>query len=71
MTPRRLTPREEEVAALVVQGLPRKAIAHRVGVSVNTLSVILLRITVKIDAPEGCPPSVAIARWWGRHKDAA
>ena len=71
MTPRHLSAREEQVAALVAHGMARKVIARKVGVSVNTLSVMLLRITVKIDAPEDCPPSIAIARWWGRTKDAA
>ncbi len=44
-----LTPREREVMALVVQGLPNKGIAHRMVISENTVKRYLKSIFEKLD----------------------
>ncbi|HET6947056.1 MAG TPA: LuxR C-terminal-related transcriptional regulator [bacterium] len=40
----RLSPRERQIALLIAQGLPTKAIAWRLGISVWTVSTYLRRI---------------------------
>jgi DNA-binding NarL/FixJ family response regulator len=44
-----LTPREREVMALLVQGLPNKGIAHRMVISENTVKRYLKSIFEKLD----------------------
>jgi len=41
---RRLSPRERQIAALVAQGLPTKAIARQLGISIWTVSTHLRRV---------------------------
>ena len=43
-----LTERESEVAALVVQGLPNKAVARRLGIGEGTVKVHLHNIYCKL-----------------------
>ncbi len=45
-----LTPREREILALVVEGLPSQNIARRLGMSVKTVDVHRARIKAKTDA---------------------
>jgi DNA-binding CsgD family transcriptional regulator len=45
-----LTPREREILALVVEGLPSQNIARRLGMSVKTVDVHRTRIKSKTDA---------------------
>ena len=45
-----LTPRELEVLALVVEGLPSQNIGRRLGMSVKTVDVHRTRIKMKTDA---------------------
>lgn len=45
-----LTPREREILALVVEGLPSQNVARRLGVSVKTVDVHRARIKNKTDA---------------------
>lgn len=45
-----LTPREREILALVVEGLPSQQIARRLGMSVKTVDVHRARIKSKTDA---------------------
>lgn len=67
----RLTPREEELAQLVADGWPAKVITARMRVSRATYAKMLAVVAVKVGAPDHAIQSVAIARWWGRHRDAA
>jgi len=48
--PSQLTPREEDVLMLVVQGLTNKAIAQKLQISVHTVESHLHHIYMKIDA---------------------
>ena len=68
---RSLTPREEEIAALVADGVPPKVIVARLRISRATYQKHLAIIAVKLDVPAHAPPAIGIARWWGRHRDAA
>lgn len=45
---RGLSPREEEVVALSVEGLTNDAIAHRLGLSVGTVNTYWVRIKLKV-----------------------
>lgn len=45
-----LTPREKEILALVVEGLPSQNVARRLGMSVKTVDVHRARIKAKTDA---------------------
>ena len=45
-----LTPREREILALVVEGLPSQNIARRLGISVKTVDVERTSIKIKTDA---------------------
>jgi DNA-binding CsgD family transcriptional regulator len=42
-----LSPREEEIVALCVQGLTNEAIAHKLGISIGTVNTYWLRIRLK------------------------
>lgn len=44
----RLSPRERQIAVLIAQGLPTKAIALRLGISVWTVSTYLRRIFARL-----------------------
>lgn len=44
-----LSPREQEIARLVVKGLPNKVIANVLGISIWTVSTHLRRIFAKLD----------------------
>lgn len=68
---RSLTPREEEIAALVADGVPPKQIVARLRISRATYQKHIAIIAVKLDLPDHTTPAVGIARWWGRHRDAA
>jgi DNA-binding CsgD family transcriptional regulator len=48
MATRELSPREEEIVELCVQGLTNEAIAHRLGLSVGTVNTYWLRIRLKV-----------------------
>lgn len=43
-----LSPREEEIVELCVQGLTNEAIAHKLGISVGTVNTYWLRIKLKV-----------------------
>src|SRR3954469_23084107 len=43
-----LSPREEEIVQLCVEGLTNEAIAHRLGLSVGTVNTYWLRIKLKV-----------------------
>ncbi|HLK13436.1 MAG TPA: LuxR C-terminal-related transcriptional regulator [Fimbriimonadaceae bacterium] len=45
---RELSPREEEIVELCVEGLTNDAIAHRLGLSVGTVNTYWLRIKLKV-----------------------
>src|SRR5450432_3524722 len=59
MATRELSPREEEIVELCVEGLTNDAIAHRLGVSVGTVNTYWLRIKLKIG---GTSRTDAVAR---------
>jgi DNA-binding CsgD family transcriptional regulator len=44
----RLSPREEEIVELCIQGLTNEAIAHRLGISIGTINTYWLRIKFKV-----------------------
>jgi DNA-binding CsgD family transcriptional regulator len=48
MPNRELSPREEEIVALCVDGLTNDGIAHRLGLSVGTVNTYWLRIKLKV-----------------------
>lgn len=48
MAARELSPREEEIVELCVEGLTNDAIAHRLGLSVGTVNTYWLRIKLKV-----------------------
>jgi DNA-binding CsgD family transcriptional regulator len=48
MGTRELSPREEEIVELCVEGLTNEAIAHRLGLSVGTVNTYWLRIKLKV-----------------------
>lgn len=48
MPTRELSPREEEIVELCVEGLTNDAIAHRLGLSVGTVNTYWLRIKLKV-----------------------
>lgn len=48
MTTKELSPREEEIVALCVEGLTNDAIAHRLGLSVGTVNTYWVRIKLKV-----------------------
>ncbi len=48
MATRELSPREEEIVELCVEGLTNEAIAHRLGLSVGTVNTYWLRIKLKV-----------------------
>jgi DNA-binding CsgD family transcriptional regulator len=48
MGTRELSPREEEIVELCVEGLTNDAIAHRLGLSVGTVNTYWLRIKLKV-----------------------
>lgn len=48
MATRVLSPREEEIVELCVEGLTNEAIAHRLGLSVGTVNTYWLRIKLKV-----------------------
>ena len=48
MAKRDLSPREEEIVALCVEGLTNDAIAHRLDISVGTVNTYWLRIRLKV-----------------------
>ena len=58
-----LTPREREVMALVIQGLPNKGIAHRMVISENTVKRYLKSIFEKLDVDSRAS---AVAKVLGR-----
>lgn len=45
----RLSPRERQIAVLVAQGFPTKAIALRLGISVWTVSTYLRRLFARLN----------------------
>ncbi len=48
MATRELSPREEEIVELCVQGLTNEAIAHKLGISLGTVNTYWLRIKLKV-----------------------
>jgi len=48
MPTRELSPREEQIVELCVEGLTNEAIAHRLGLSVGTVNTYWLRIRLKV-----------------------
>jgi DNA-binding CsgD family transcriptional regulator len=48
MSTRELSPREEEIVELCVEGLTNDAIAHRLGLSIGTVNTYWLRIKMKV-----------------------
>ncbi|MES1147274.1 MAG: LuxR C-terminal-related transcriptional regulator [bacterium] len=48
MSIRQLSPREEEIVELCVEGLTNEAIAHKLGLSVGTINTYWLRIKLKV-----------------------
>ena len=48
MSPRELSPREEEIVELCVEGLTNEQIAHRLGLSIGTVNTYWLRIKFKV-----------------------
>jgi DNA-binding CsgD family transcriptional regulator len=48
MATRELSPREEEIVELCVEGLTNDSIAHRLGLSVGTVNTYWLRIKLKV-----------------------
>ena len=48
MTVKELSPREDEILELCVQGLTNDAIAHKLGISVGTVNTYWLRIRMKV-----------------------
>jgi DNA-binding CsgD family transcriptional regulator len=48
MTAKDLSPREEEIVELCIEGLTNEAIAHRLGLSLGTVNTYWLRIKMKV-----------------------
>lgn len=48
MSPKELSPREEQIVELCVEGLTNEAIAHLLGISVGTVNTYWLRIKLKV-----------------------
>ncbi len=48
MATRELSPREEEIVELCIEGLTNEAIAHRLGLSIGTVNTYWLRIKLKV-----------------------
>lgn len=48
MTQRKLSPREEEIVELSLEGLTNEAVAHRLGIGVGTVNTYWLRIKQKV-----------------------
>lgn len=63
---RPLSPREFEVAERIARGRSLKEIAAELGIGTMTVGSYMGSICAKIDPPDGCPPRIAIAVWWGR-----
>ncbi|MEJ7702868.1 MAG: LuxR C-terminal-related transcriptional regulator [Geodermatophilaceae bacterium] len=57
---RELTVREREVSALVVEGLPNRVIAERLGVSPRTIAVHVSRILAKTNCRSRTELAVSI-----------
>jgi DNA-binding CsgD family transcriptional regulator len=48
MSPRELSPREEEIVELCIDGLTNEAIANKLGISLGTVNTYWLRIKLKV-----------------------
>ena len=66
MTDIQLTPKEEEAAALVAQGLTNKQIAARMGVSGSRVRIIISAIAYKAKLDAAKDERVQVALWWHR-----
>jgi DNA-binding CsgD family transcriptional regulator len=68
MTTNALTPREMEVAALVVRGLPNKRIAARLSVSVCTVENHIKHAAARLPNHEQLSARARIVAWmFARH----
>jgi DNA-binding CsgD family transcriptional regulator len=70
MTTNALTPREMEVAALVVRGLPNKRIAARLAVSVNTVEKHVENAAARLPNPHRLSARARIVAWMFARHDA-
>lgn len=61
-----LTPREEQVAELVAQGLTNKQVAAELRVSGSRVRILLSAIAYKTDCDASKDERVQIALWWHR-----
>lgn len=66
-----LEPRLYDVARLVAEGWPEKAIAMSLGVSRRTLWVRVNAIAFLIHAQPDKDTKIQIARWWESHEQRA
>ena len=57
-----LSPRQQEIAALVVEGLSNKAIGKRLNLSHHSVGTYLYRMGKRIEG-QGSPRAKAF-RWW-------
>jgi DNA-binding CsgD family transcriptional regulator len=58
----KLSPRQEQVAALVVRGYSNKAIGKELGLAENSVVQYLDRISKRI--PGEGKPRIKVFRWW-------
>jgi DNA-binding NarL/FixJ family response regulator len=71
MSPRELSPRQREVAALIADGSTSKQIAARLGISTRRVRIHVTALAYLIDADPSKSIHVQIALWWRRHTDRA
>lgn len=66
-----LTPRQEQVAALVAQGLRDKQIGGALRLHPNTIRWHVGELAKHLKLSTDHDTRVLIARWWWEHHDAA
>jgi len=61
-----ITPRQEQVLDLLVDGAPSKQIGRALGISARTVETHLSRLRLKT----GTPNRAALSAWWALRREA-